>query len=173
LPAKTDNLFLRDKIDLRKTFLPKKCKIYVLSCFDGHGKIWKTIQSEENIDITVTGIDKKRIQGVLVGDNRKFLRVLDLKKYDIVDLDAYGNPFEQIEILIKRKFSGDIFFTWCKRGPSTYPRIVDRRGYRAADIDIALDMLSNYFHKKSINCFDVIRISTHNGFNFYGHFFLT
>ncbi|OHB75590.1 MAG: hypothetical protein A2Z25_14585 [Planctomycetes bacterium RBG_16_55_9] len=171
--ATTDNLFFRDKVELRKKFLPESKTIHVLDCFYGSGRLWNTIQSEtEDKKILVTGIDKKRLPGILCGDNRKFLQVLNLSEYEVIDLDAYGNTFDQIEILLKRKYSGVVFFTWCKRGPGPYPVAVGMTGYhiRSGDIDLAADRLSNYFHKRSISFFDVIRVETVGGFNFYDHF---
>lgn len=38
----------------------------------------------------------------LTGDNLKLLSALDLNKYDIIDLDAYGTPSNQLEIIKKK-----------------------------------------------------------------------
>lgn len=97
----TDNSFFYDKVDLRLSHLPKKNKINVLEVYGGDGKIWNKIKQLSNVDIVTTKIDIKNDKpGIyLKGDNMKFLKSLDLSQYDIIDLDAYGVPFGQLEII--------------------------------------------------------------------------
>ena len=112
--AKTDNSFLLDKVKLRITHLPDQEIINVLDAFSGDGLIWNTIINQTQKNIKVTRIDKDRNRkGIyLQGDNKKWLHALDLLKYDIIDLDAYGIPFEQLEIIFSSHYQGSIFITF-------------------------------------------------------------
>lgn len=101
----TDNSFLENKVKLRIRHLPGKKEIKVLDCFAGKGIIWKKIQERSKKEIKVLGIDikNKSKQVFLQGNNLKFLPLLNLENYDIIDLDAYGVPFSQLEIIFKKK----------------------------------------------------------------------
>jgi hypothetical protein len=110
---KTDNSFLREKVELRIRYLPKKDKIKVLDCFAGKGVIWSIIKSKvKDVDIQVVGIDLKEYGTNLKGNNVKYLLGMDLSKFDVIDLDAYGIPYEQLEVLFKKDYHGTIFITF-------------------------------------------------------------
>lgn len=110
----TNNSYLLDKIRLRLLNLPDKKEINVLDCYRGNNEIWKAIKHKSDKAINVLGIDKeKKYDGVyLQGENLKFLKTLDLNKFDIIDLDAYGIPYKQLELIFERKFRGIIFVTF-------------------------------------------------------------
>lgn len=42
----------------------------------------------------------------------KYLQTLDLSAFDVIDLDAYGIPFGQLEILFTRHYHGKVFVTF-------------------------------------------------------------
>jgi hypothetical protein len=52
-----------------------------------------------------------RQPGTLKGNNIKYLRSLDIHKFDIIDLDAYGIPFDQLEIIFRRGYHGIVILT--------------------------------------------------------------
>jgi hypothetical protein len=112
---KTNNSHLKEKIILRLLNLPDKKNIKVLDCFHGNGEIWRNIKILSKKTIEVDGIDLKYYNDSfsLIGDNLKILKSIDINKYDIIDLDAYGMPDEQIEI-IKQKTKKEIiiFYTF-------------------------------------------------------------
>lgn len=62
------------------------------------------------------GIDKKKTKSVnLHGNNKKYLKELNLKQFNIIDLDAYGVPVKQLEIIFKNETLQNgtiIFFTF-------------------------------------------------------------
>jgi hypothetical protein len=113
-PVQTDNSYLFTKIKLRLDNLPDKKKIRVLDCYCGNRKIWNYIKHiRPNIEFEVVGIDvKKDRDGIyLVGDNVKFIKAMDLSRFDIIDLDAYGVPFHQLEAIFKNpKAAGKTVF---------------------------------------------------------------
>ena len=94
---KTDHSFFEEKVKLRLEGLPEGNRLKVLDMFSGDGRIWSEIQRRTGREIVVLRIDRERgKQGVyLIGDNQKFN--LDYSAFDVVDVDAYGVPFGQLE----------------------------------------------------------------------------
>lgn len=98
------------KIELRKKYTPKDA--YVLDCFAGEGMIWEQVNKETDLNIKVLPIDEKDYGRIgLKGNNIKFLKSLDLNKFQVIDLDAYGIPYDQLDILFNRKYKGHVFVT--------------------------------------------------------------
>lgn len=110
----TDNSYLADKIALRLSMIPSKKTLNVLDAFHGTGTIWKNIQKKYKGNIQITKIDQEQKDDafMFIGDNIKFLSSLPLDKYDAIDLDAYGIPYEQLKIVFDRKFKGIVFVTF-------------------------------------------------------------
>lgn len=111
---KTDNHYLADKIYIRVTHLPNTPPS-VLDCYAGNGVIWKKVQQlRPDVIIQRLAIEKQKGKGqfCLPGDNVRFLKQLDLSVYNVIDLDAYGVPYEQIRILFNRNYHGIVFFTF-------------------------------------------------------------
>jgi len=77
--------------------------IKVLDAFHAEGDMWKSVRKQVNQEIIVTGIEldkiKKSSDFVIKGDNKKILGVIDLSVYDVIDLDAYTSPYEQIKVV--------------------------------------------------------------------------
>jgi hypothetical protein len=119
---KTNNSFLRDKIELRENHLPGG-EIHVLDCFAGSGLIWQAIIARHPYrSIHVLPIDKQDYGGFhLPGDNRRYLMDLDLSRFNVIDLDAYGVPAEQLEIIFERRFMGIIFVTFIQSSYGIMP----------------------------------------------------
>lgn len=111
---RTDNSYLADKIALRLSMIPKKEGLSVLDAFHGSGTIWKNISKKyaERIKITKIDIEQKDQGFIFIGDNRKFLSSLPLEKYNVVDLDAYGIPYNQLKILFNKGYKGLVFVTF-------------------------------------------------------------
>lgn len=173
MAVKTDNRFLNSKVNLRVQLLPEIHPLNVLDCFHGDGTVWKSVikRSGRN-DISVTGIDMKEIPGVLNGDNRRWLRTLELSMYGVVDLDAYGSPFDQIDILVERGYSGVVFFTWCKNLGSLPMVLKKYCSSPWCDIGLSESILSAYLNDKGVGQFSIVKHRKAGGFNFYGEFTL-
>ncbi|MDI6781411.1 MAG: hypothetical protein QME49_04815 [bacterium] len=102
--AKKDNSYFYDKVLLRKNHLPVG-SIVVLDCFAGEGKIWKEIKritGRSDIDVIGIDINKRRGNYTIKTDNRKFLLSANLSKYNVIDVDAYGDCSKQIGIIFDR-----------------------------------------------------------------------
>src|SRR4051812_32373644 len=108
--AKTNNdpRLLEAKVLLRINSLPEKKDISILEAFGGEGVLWNIIkrrQPEKEFDIL--SIDKNKYNRVqLQGDNLKYLQSFDLSQFDIIDLDAWGSPVKQLEVIFKKKYKG-------------------------------------------------------------------
>lgn len=109
---KTNNSYLGNKIELRMRFMPDSP--IVLDCYGGNGLIWDAIGIKSGKHIKRIGIDKidYNIGFFLDGDNLAFLSILDLNEFNVIDLDAYGVPYEQLKILFEREYKGRVFVTF-------------------------------------------------------------
>ncbi len=110
---KTNNSYLGNKIDLRLNHLPKG-DLSVLDCYGGAGLIWRAIMGETKRRIRYVAIDESdySVGFYLPGNNLAYLQSLDLGRFNVIDLDAYGVPFEQLEILFQRGYTGRVFVTF-------------------------------------------------------------
>jgi hypothetical protein len=94
--------------------LPVKETLNVIDAYHGRGTIWKNIQKRYVGKINITKIDKeqKTDDFILLGDNVKYLSSLKLSRYDVIDLDAYGMPFDNLKLLFDKKYHGIVFVTF-------------------------------------------------------------
>lgn len=88
--------------------------IMILEAFAGGGIIWEKVKEVTEKKICILKIEKKDgKKGVyLKGDNIKFISMFQFDKYDIIDFDAYGSPFNQLEIIFKKKYKGIVHCTF-------------------------------------------------------------
>lgn len=109
---KTNNSYLGNKVGLRISYLPDG-DLSVLDCYGGAGKIWAAIKRETGRQIRYLPIDKLDygIGLYLPGENLVYLASLDLSRFNVIDLDAYGVPYHQLEVVFAKKFSGRVFVT--------------------------------------------------------------
>ena len=119
--TKTFNSYLADKVWLRARNMPKG-EVNVLDCFAGKGTIWRAVSLVTGREINTLPIDTTNSEGFyLPGDNRSFLSIIDLTRFNVVDLDAYGIPYEQLKILTERKYKGCVFVTFIQTGWGAMP----------------------------------------------------
>lgn len=147
---KTDNSYLKEKIDLRIQSLPEKEIVHVLDCYAGKGIIWNEIKRITQRNIIIVSIEKEsgKNKTALQGSNLKYLNVLDLSKYDIIDLDAYGIPYAQLKIILQRKYRGIIHVTAIQSGMGQLPKgLIKELGYT----EQMTKKISSIFNKKGID----------------------
>jgi hypothetical protein len=128
----TDNSFLADKIALRINNIPKKQCLSVLDAYHGGGSIWKNIQKKYQGKIKILKIDKEQKDDcfVLLGDNQKYFDSINLDSFDVIDLDAYGVPYEQLKSIFDRKYKGTIFVTFIQAMTGILPHgFLEELGY--------------------------------------------
>lgn len=116
----TDNSFLEEKVFLRLNSIEQieKEEINVLECFGGDGIIWNQVQKKTKKKINTLRIDVKTDKrGIyLQGNNLKYLRSFPLFGFDIIDLDAYGSPFQQLQMVLNRHYKGIVHCTFIQSG---------------------------------------------------------
>ena len=112
MPTKTDNSCLGDKLTIRINHLPDG-DLRVLDCFGGEGTIWERIEKVTGRNIDCLPIDlKDNGRFRLPGDNLRFLKSLDLSKFNVIDLDAYGVPYKQLKTVFQSGYAGAVFVTF-------------------------------------------------------------
>ena len=124
---KNDNSHIEEKLDIRQEVVRGigKDKVRVLECYAGAGRMWSSVKVD-GVEISVTRIEiaKGKNKRALEGDCMKFLPSMNLDKYDIVDLDAYGIPAEQIRHLYDRGYMGKVIVTAIQSMQGSLPNAV-------------------------------------------------
>lgn len=104
--TKTDNHVAskKAKLDLRQRVLAAVKPARVLDLFCGNGEMFRGAWHAAD---SYVGCDErpwdKSLPPRYVADNRRLMRALDLSAYTVFDLDAYGSPWDQMEILAARR----------------------------------------------------------------------
>lgn len=124
----TDNSHFLEKVKLRLLAIEKLDKqcIKVLDCYAGKGLLWKEVKKQTNKKIIVMSIEKQKGKNLLAinADNEKLLPNLDLDQFDIIDLDAYGIPARQLEIIFKKKYNGAVIVTAISSMMGAIPKLL-------------------------------------------------
>jgi len=90
------------KTELREHYLRSVKNPKVLECFAGENRKLYHACYEGTVD-SITSLDLKQTTGVIRIDNKKFIASTDIEKYNFFDLDAYGDPYELLLNIMKRK----------------------------------------------------------------------
>jgi hypothetical protein len=104
--AKVDNQAHGAKVDIRKRVVAALARdIYVFDAFAGAGSamydaVWSDAEYYVGCDLKW---ERDTGRTLFVGDNRRVMRAIDLKKFNVFDLDAYGFPWEQALIIADRR----------------------------------------------------------------------
>lgn len=159
---KTNNSYLKEKVILRLLNLPDKKDIKVLDCFHGNGEIWRNIKMLSDKNIEIDGIDLKDYSDSfsLIGDNSKVLKSIDINRYDIIDLDAYGVPDIQIEI-VKQKAKKEIivFYTFINSVMGRLPEnLLKKIGFSKPMLLKVSTIFSRHQHQKFLFFLSCLKI---------------
>lgn len=98
---KTDNASYPAKREIRSIALSMHEVSNVLEVFCGAGMMYRDVWF--NAD-SYTGIDKRKFfdeRETICGDSQKALRIIDLNKYNIFDIDAYGSPYNELDYIVR------------------------------------------------------------------------
>lgn len=112
--TKTHSSHRDGKIALRIDALAGIETPVILDAFSADGDLWRTITASIERPSKVVRIEKEKGRRgfYLQGDNLKWMRGMDLSVFDIIDLDAYGNCYWQIEELKRQGYCGTVICTW-------------------------------------------------------------
>lgn len=114
---KLDNHYTRDKVQLRLDHLPDLPTVRVLDVYGGHGVIWSAVKKMTDKNIERLAIDQRQDLKAahLHGDSERILPQLRLSDYDVIDLDAYGVPYLQLQEVFRQNFQGVVFVTFIQK----------------------------------------------------------
>lgn len=173
------------KVSLRLNNLPEKDNICVLDAYAGKGLIWNAIKKRTDKSIKVLQVDKVDHPNVdITTDNLKVLSGINLSRFDIIDLDAYGCPFAQLQILFNHNYAGKVFVTYIQTHHGALPHgILKQSGFTkemirksqtlftSNPLSVMEQFLSNngissykikYLDRKHYMCFDVPKKGGYN-----------
>ena len=88
----TDNTQIGKKIDLRRQATAHLKKTKVLDLFGGENRLWASFELDRYY-----GVEKEKGKGRnLTADNMRVIRSLDLSGFNVIDIDTYGIPANQL-----------------------------------------------------------------------------
>lgn len=152
---------------LETVALIEKDEVKVLECFSGDGIIWDEVRKSTDKKIIILRMDQKpdKVGVYLKGDNLKFIKSMDLSVYDIIDLDAYGSPFKQLEIVFEKQYNGFVHCTFIQSGMGRLDdKMLIRLGYSKSMIDKASTLFSKNGLQKFERYLTLCGIRTIKGF---------
>lgn len=125
--------------------------IKVLDLFGGEGVLWDNVKNKTGKNIKVLSIDKNKYKKVqLQGDNMKFIQSLTLNDYDVIDIDAWGSPFNQLEKIFENKYTGIVHCTFIQ---SVFGRITNEMLYSVGFTENMVKKIPTLFSKNALSIF--------------------
>lgn len=112
--AFTASSYFNEKLEIRKRACQSLDRVDVLDLYAGKHVIWNQISHNRYY-----GVDNYEKSGNLPIDNRTAIKFLDLGQFTVIDADAYGMPYEQIQLLYENKTlrPGTVVCYTCITGP--------------------------------------------------------
>ncbi len=133
---KTDNHSLRQKIDLRRQICALlEQPLRVLDLYAGEGRVWSGAKEFCAIEAYTPVDQKPRMSGVIkMTVSARTVRGFDLSRFNVVDVDSYGEPWE-VWGELARMITGQtaVFLThgYVSRSSTMISKFLrQRRGYR-------------------------------------------
>jgi hypothetical protein len=131
MPAtkKTDNHFVADKVALRAKYSPWAADgspLRVLDAFGGFGVCWAAVRRLTGRPVMRIAIDQRHdlMEFHNHGENIKVMSGMDLSAFDAIDLDAYGIPAAQLDIVFGSPFRGVVFVTAIQSMQGGLPNLI-------------------------------------------------
>jgi len=184
-----DSDYFGDKVKLRIDHLPCQSPLLVLDAFGADSAIWNEVieTTKRQIQIARIEIKKNKKGAYLQGNNLKYLKNMDLNQYDIIDLDSYGIPYAQMEMVFdfakKKLLECTVFVTaiqsqfgmlprnmiydlgYSKDMVRKIPTIFNRNGFDKILQYLSTRGVREIFHRgtsrKHYFCFKISRKKTH------------
>ena len=177
IKTNNDKRAIEAKIQLRINSLPKKDTIYVLECYGGENILWNKIKKLSDKNIIVYSIDIKKYNNFqMQGDSLKVIKSIDLSKFDIIDLDSYGIPFDHLEIVFKKQYKGVVHCTVIQSMMGNLPNgLLEANGYtkkmfskcRTLFSKNGFDKFKNYLAINKVKSIELFNIKNKNYLWFY------
>ncbi len=113
---------LATKVAMRLAVLPTGRLARVLDCFAGDHDVWDTAQEVASQPIEVLHNDADPgYRTHLAMAAADALRLLDLDRFDLVDLDAWRPPYHELSVICERQYSGVVAYTSIVNQPHMAP----------------------------------------------------
>jgi len=173
---KTDNANIDKKVSLRKQATSKLQTLRVLDCFAGRNVLWSHFEKERYF-----GIEKEKGKGRnLNADNLRVLASLDLSSFNVIDVDSYGIPFNQLYEIFNNPTlqDGTVIIYTCitSKMSSMNKKCLERYGlsamYKKCKVLInskAKELFYAYLHENGVR--EIFKYSDRNSFQKdYGYF---
>jgi hypothetical protein len=110
MQKKTDNHNLSAKLAVRTSILREmNCDLDVADCFSGSETIWTSLAQDLPVE-RYLALDIKQKRGRLKLDSLRYLQSGNWT-HNVIDLDAYGSPWEHYDEALKHFKGGAIFLT--------------------------------------------------------------
>lgn len=95
--TKTDSSHLVEKVEIRKRVCTKLGAplLKVLDLFAGEGRVWQAMRQYFTVESYVP-VDKRVLQSgtIRMDVNPRTVRAFDPGRFNVIDIDAYGDPWE-------------------------------------------------------------------------------
>jgi hypothetical protein len=93
---KTDNRNLELKVAVRKLTIERAGfdRLRVLDLCAGVGKIWARMRTHYPVDAYTPCDRAPRMPGVIRGEAERLVEAFDLRRFNVIDIDTYGEPWE-------------------------------------------------------------------------------
>jgi hypothetical protein len=83
----------------------------VLDAYAGSGRMWSAVRRHYHDRLIITSVDTRRFTSNIAGDNRRVIAGMDLSRFDVIDLDSYGVPGEQVKLVAEGGYRGPLIWT--------------------------------------------------------------
>jgi hypothetical protein len=110
-----DNRHFGDKIALREAILREAGfgELHVLDLFAGAGHVWREMQKRHNVATYLPVDSKPRMPGTLKLEvNARTVQAFTPDNFNVIDIDAYGSPWELLPHLMSGTKALAIFLTF-------------------------------------------------------------
>lgn len=174
-----DSVGFSVKVKQRMDNIPDKDTLKILDAFAGEGLIWNEIKKTRHCEVTTLEKRKDINPNNIICNNMYWMLRNDLSKFDVIDLDAYSCPYEQLKIVFNQKFKGVVFFTFIQTGLGTLKRdlLLDLYGstdmvnkMRTMFIKNGFDIFCKWLYKKGVDKINYQHIKAVGGNKYYGYF---
>lgn len=136
----------------------------ILDAYAANGAIWDEINRSHPCH--VTRIEKNaRSKGIyLKGDNVRWMASIDLNRYDVIDLDAYGSPINTLDEVFRQGYTGTVVVTWIASISGTTRRLYQAIGISREILEatptivrsLTRDCIYTYLFQKGIKRLNII-----------------
>jgi hypothetical protein len=113
MSAQKRNSLTSVKIGLRKSFIDKIIDPNILDVFAGTGEMWEGAYGKTKNYLGIESDEKVDTKGrqIIFGKSMDKLPSIDLPSFNVFDLDAFANPWNEFDFILQRiSANNQVFF---------------------------------------------------------------